>query len=337
MSTMAENVIAARAENRPSMLERIDVPPTPTTPASIRERTLADLIPKEKIREACDIRATNIILQSLPPDVYTLVNHHTVSKEIWDIVKLLIEGSELSLQEQESKLYNEFDVFTSKKGETIHSCYLSKFVTDVKLAKDIHTTNFDQLYAYLRQHEVHANEVRITRKIFLDPFALVANIYNSPPFYNNQPQYTPIVHRQSYQAPVFHQQPYQVPAVNQQSPAEFPQLDSGLVVPSFLPTNDPIASLNKAMAFLSTSFASRYPPTKNQLRTLSNPKNQATFQDGEIIVQNVQRRQTQSCTGTGAKGNATGIVVIQNMGNVTTNQSKVIRCYNYKGVGHIAK
>ncbi|GKC28596.1 hypothetical protein Tco_1035890 [Tanacetum coccineum] len=35
----------------------------------------------------------------------------------------------------------------------------SKFVTDVKLIKDLHTTNFDQLHAHLQQHELHANEV----------------------------------------------------------------------------------------------------------------------------------------------------------------------------------
>ncbi|GJT28224.1 hypothetical protein Tco_0908499 [Tanacetum coccineum] len=35
----------------------------------------------------------------------------------------------------------------------------SKFVTDVKLLKDLHTTNVDQLHAYLQQHERHANEV----------------------------------------------------------------------------------------------------------------------------------------------------------------------------------
>nr|GEW49770.1 hypothetical protein [Tanacetum cinerariifolium] len=36
-----------------------------------------------------------------------------------------------------------------------------KFVTDVKLVKDLHTTNFDPLYVYLKQHELHANEVRL--------------------------------------------------------------------------------------------------------------------------------------------------------------------------------
>nr|GEU42771.1 ribonuclease H-like domain-containing protein [Tanacetum cinerariifolium] len=40
----------------------------------------------------------------------------------------------------------------------------SKFATDVKLVKDLHTTNFDQLHAYLEQHELHANEVRLLRE-----------------------------------------------------------------------------------------------------------------------------------------------------------------------------
>ncbi|GJT95952.1 hypothetical protein Tco_1091470 [Tanacetum coccineum] len=51
----------------------------------------------------------------------------------------------------------------------------SKFVTGVKLVKDFHTTNFDQLYAYLEQHELHANEVRIMRERNQDPLAFVAN------------------------------------------------------------------------------------------------------------------------------------------------------------------
>ncbi|GJX17050.1 U-box domain-containing protein 2-like protein isoform X1 [Tanacetum coccineum] len=66
---------------------------------------------------------------------------------------------------------------------------------------------------------------------------------------------------------VVHYQSYQAPDVHQPSQASFPLMDSGLVVPSFLPSDDPIASLNKEMAFISTAFTSRYPPTKNQLRT----------------------------------------------------------------------
>ncbi|GKE50030.1 retrovirus-related pol polyprotein from transposon TNT 1-94 [Tanacetum coccineum] len=87
------------------------------------------------------------------------------------------------------------------------------------------------------------------------------------------------------------------------------QPDTGLAIPTFLPTDDPLASLNKAMMFLSSVYRSKFHPTNNQLRTLSNLRTQATIQNGQVLVQNVQ----------GA------------------NQPMVIRCYNCKGKGHMAK
>nr|GFB22471.1 hypothetical protein [Tanacetum cinerariifolium] len=39
---------------------------------------------------------------------------------------------------------------------------MEQIVTDVKLVRDLHTTNVDQLYAYLGQHEFYANEGRHT-------------------------------------------------------------------------------------------------------------------------------------------------------------------------------
>ncbi|GJU22188.1 hypothetical protein Tco_1155530, partial [Tanacetum coccineum] len=55
----------------------------------------------EKLQADCYLKATNIVLQDLPPDVYAIVNHHKVAKEIWDRVKLLMQGMKLSLQEKE--------------------------------------------------------------------------------------------------------------------------------------------------------------------------------------------------------------------------------------------
>ncbi|GJS16841.1 hypothetical protein Tco_0411313 [Tanacetum coccineum] len=54
----------------------------------------------------------------------------------------------------------------------------------------------------------------------------------------------------------------------------------GLAVPVFTQGDDPIVCLNKVMAFLSVVAASRFPSTNNQLRTSSNPRNQATIIDG---------------------------------------------------------
>nr|GEU65636.1 hypothetical protein [Tanacetum cinerariifolium] len=84
------------------------------------------------------------------------------------------------------------------------------------------------------------------------------------------------------------------------------------------------------MAFMSTTFASRYPPTNNQLRTSSNLRNKPTIQDGRVTVQNVQGRQTQGYAGSTARGNATGSGVTKNLGTNTANEAKVVRCYKYQ-------
>ncbi|GJV78448.1 hypothetical protein Tco_1510032 [Tanacetum coccineum] len=177
---------------------------------TVRLKTYEELSYEEKLQADCDLKATNIVLQGLPPDVYALVNHHKIAKDIWDRVKLLMQGASLSRQERECKLYDEFDKFSHVKGETLYQYYLrfaqlindmniiqmtmqpvqvntkflnslppewGKFVTDVKLARDLHTSNYDQLYAYLEQHEAHANEARLTRERFPDPIALVANYH----------------------------------------------------------------------------------------------------------------------------------------------------------------
>nr|GEV87330.1 hypothetical protein [Tanacetum cinerariifolium] len=202
-----------------------------------RLKTYEELSDKEKLDD-CDLRAMNIVLQGLPPDVYPLVNHHQVAKQIWDQVKFLSVKNE-TLHEyylRFAQLMNDMHTIgMTMQPVQVNTKFLnslppewSKFVTDVKLAKDMHESNYDQLYAYLSQHEAHAIEVRVMREMFSDSLALN---------------------------------------------------ELGIAVPSFLPGDDPIPSLNKAMKFLTTAITTRFPPTNNQLRTSSNSRNQATVQE----------------------------------------------------------
>ncbi|GKD40868.1 hypothetical protein Tco_1261075, partial [Tanacetum coccineum] len=55
-----------------------------------RTKKYEELSVAEKLQADYDLKAINIVLQGLPPDVYAIVNHHKVAKEIWDIVKLLM-------------------------------------------------------------------------------------------------------------------------------------------------------------------------------------------------------------------------------------------------------
>ncbi|GJY58931.1 hypothetical protein Tco_0458823 [Tanacetum coccineum] len=149
--------------------------PTVKKMVKIKRRKYAELTEQEKLQDDCDVQALNIVLQGLPPNVYSLVNHCQAAKDIWDRVKLLMQGTELSYQERECKLYNEFDKFTSIKGESLHEYYL-RFA---QLINDMHTIGMTmqqvQLYAYLSQHEGHANTVRMLHERYPDPLALVAN------------------------------------------------------------------------------------------------------------------------------------------------------------------
>nr|GEX44374.1 hypothetical protein [Tanacetum cinerariifolium] len=86
---------------------------------------------------------------------------------------------------------------------------------------------------------------------------------------------------------------------------ESPLADSGLTILVFHLGDDPIACLNKALAFLTAVASSRFPSTNNQLRTSSNPGNQATNQDERVTIQQVQGRQRQIYHGTGYKSNST--------------------------------
>ncbi|GJY57271.1 hypothetical protein Tco_0456386 [Tanacetum coccineum] len=97
--------------------------------ATIKENDVArpkkyeELTNAEKLQDDCDVKATKIILQGLSPEVYSLVNHYQVAKEIWDRVKLLKQGTKLSYQERECEFHDDFDRFSSVKGETLHEYY----------------------------------------------------------------------------------------------------------------------------------------------------------------------------------------------------------------------
>ncbi|GKC46374.1 hypothetical protein Tco_1064096, partial [Tanacetum coccineum] len=127
------------------------------------------------------IRATNILLQGLPKDIYTLINHYTDAKDISDNVKMLLESSELTKDERESQLYDDFEHFHRNKGETIHEYYV-RFVTVVKLNRGLKTSNYDQLYAYLKQHEAHTNENKMMLERYnqhaIDPLAFLPYLPN---------------------------------------------------------------------------------------------------------------------------------------------------------------
>nr|GEY69331.1 hypothetical protein [Tanacetum cinerariifolium] len=188
----------------------------------------------------------------LPKDIYILINHYTDAKDIWDNVKMLLEGSELTKEDRESQL-------------------------------GLRDSNYDQLYAYLKQHETHAKENKMMLERFsqptVDPLALMSNVSN-----------------------LQHYSPSSLASSSTQVPQ--PLADSSSLA------EDLIETLTNTLALLTQSYKTFLSQTNNQLRTSSNARNQATVQDGRVVVQNGQAR---------------------------PGQARQVKCYNCNGTWHIVR
>nr|GEV52033.1 hypothetical protein [Tanacetum cinerariifolium] len=79
------------------------------------------------------------------------------------------------------------------------------------------------------------------------------------------------------------------PMVQQSS--EYSPPETKLVVSVFHKGDDPIDAINHMMSFLTAVVILRYPATNNQLRTSSNPLQQATINNGRVTIQLIQGRQ----------------------------------------------
>ncbi|GJU55531.1 retrovirus-related pol polyprotein from transposon TNT 1-94 [Tanacetum coccineum] len=200
MSSNSDDIQAVGSDTRPPMLDRTDYD-------SWSQRILLYYRGKENgiyILQSIDhgpfeLRTTRDTLGTtpeggLPKDIYKLINHNIEAKSIWDNVKMLLARSELTKEDRESQLYNEFERFKMLPGENINEYYVrfhklvndmrnirmtmpniqlnsksvntmspewDRFVTVVKLNKGLKETNHEQLYTYLKQHEKHVAQDRL--------------------------------------------------------------------------------------------------------------------------------------------------------------------------------
>nr|GEV27550.1 hypothetical protein [Tanacetum cinerariifolium] len=191
MTTLAEYIIVVGAENRPLMLEK-------SMYDSWASHIRLFINGKKNDR---------MMLDSI--DNGLLVYPTVVGKDGQTRPKIYSELTEAQ------QLQDDCDV--QQTNIILHSLPPDvKFVIDVKLAKSLYTTNYDQLYAYLSQHELHANK---------SPQHSGSSMYPLPQ------QFTPIykepIHHQHHHTPLNPQQqsvspqPFISPSVTQQSQAEF--------------------------------------------------------------------------------------------------------------------
>ncbi|GJQ96093.1 hypothetical protein Tco_0007232 [Tanacetum coccineum] len=123
MTTLAEFMIIAGADNHPPMLEKSLYDSWKSRMKHYMKNRENGRMILNSVQNGPLIWPTVTEEDGLPTDVYAIVNHHKVAKDIWDKVKLLMQGTKLSLQEMECKLYDEFDKFIFVKGEILYQYY----------------------------------------------------------------------------------------------------------------------------------------------------------------------------------------------------------------------
>ncbi|GJY07892.1 retrovirus-related pol polyprotein from transposon TNT 1-94 [Tanacetum coccineum] len=190
----------------------------------------------------------------------------------------------------------------------------AKFVTDVKLVKDLHTTNIDQLHAYLQQHERHANEVRLMHERNSDPLALVASHQLTQPAYQSH------LHTHPKSLSQHHVSPYQ--SSQFVTPYQTQQFTTNQSTPLSItyPSNEYQSTIHHNVYSPQPSIPQlEYAPSAYQ-------QQQPEFSQPDSGL----GRQTTYAAGTtrkytpGASGSNTG-------------KQQTVICYNCKGEGHIAK
>nr|GEU68249.1 retrovirus-related Pol polyprotein from transposon TNT 1-94 [Tanacetum cinerariifolium] len=146
-----------------------------------------DELTEKKLKQIeADDQAIQTILLGLPEDIYAAVDSCETAQEIWLRVQQMMKGSDIGIQEKKAKLFNEWEMFTSNKGESIESYYhrflklmndlkrnkhfpekiarnlkflnnlqpkLSRHVTIVHQTKDLHTADYTQLYDFLKYNQ----------------------------------------------------------------------------------------------------------------------------------------------------------------------------------------
>nr|GEW97267.1 hypothetical protein [Tanacetum cinerariifolium] len=357
MSTK-QDIYAAGSENRPPMLNKENYVPWSSRLLQYAKSrpngklihnsiingpyTDDELTEKELKQIEADDQAIQTILFGLPEDIYAAVDSFETAQEIWLRVQQMMKGSDIGIQEKKAKLFNEWERFTSTKGESIKSYYhhflklmndlkrnkhfpkkiasnlkflhnlqpeWSRHVTIVHETKDLHTADYTQLYDFLKCNQKEVDDLKAERLAKTqDPLALIKssnNTYTFPVFNQDQPSFN-----QNYM-----QQP----------------------MPNPEDITDPTTAMNMALALMAKAFKLNYSTlTNNNQRISSNPRNRQIAQTGMNMGQD---RQMQMVGGNGENqfrqyagqnvGNLNGYNDVQNVRNqVIQNEAQNPRVQN---------
>ncbi|GJV68855.1 putative retrotransposon protein [Tanacetum coccineum] len=95
--------------------------PNPGKPTKQILELLSKMTEGNKKQYIADVRVMNYILQAIPNNIYNSVDACKNAKDMWERIKKLMFGSDVTSHIRHSRLMNEFDKFTAKEGESLES------------------------------------------------------------------------------------------------------------------------------------------------------------------------------------------------------------------------
>ncbi|GJW02757.1 hypothetical protein Tco_1561613 [Tanacetum coccineum] len=84
---------------------------------------LSKMTKGNKKQYIADVKVMNYLLQAIPNDIYNSVDACKNAKEMWERIKRLMFGSDVTSHLIHSRLMDEFDKFAAKEGESLEAVY----------------------------------------------------------------------------------------------------------------------------------------------------------------------------------------------------------------------
>ncbi|GJV54823.1 hypothetical protein Tco_1455828 [Tanacetum coccineum] len=200
-----------KRENRKWLNKAIDEGPyvfnnfTPENSQTPRLQIDDDLTGDALKHYEAKIEAMNLILISIPNDIYNSVDACTTAQAMWQRVERLMRGTMQNKAQSETCFKNKFDQFITEPGDLCQ--FTIVYVTQVRLAKRLIDYSYDDLFDYLSQYEKVVNASRAMKlEKSHDRLPLVAHTGSSSripsPYYDTHPSLV-VYYDDDYQGDAF--------------------------------------------------------------------------------------------------------------------------------------
>ncbi|GJW16200.1 hypothetical protein Tco_0020333 [Tanacetum coccineum] len=97
------------------------ISPNPDNDQQTILKPLSKMTKGNKKQYISNVKVMNYLLQAIPNDIYNSVDAGKNAKDMWERIKKLMFGSDVTSHVRHSRLMNEFDKFTAKEGESLES------------------------------------------------------------------------------------------------------------------------------------------------------------------------------------------------------------------------